>query len=374
MKHRPKWRPVVVIGVVLCLALFASACGSSSSASTSSASNSGNENGESSNVAAEGRPSWCGEKEITLADADGFGDNNWRKIARKEAENEAAKCPSVKEFKYTDGQGNTQKSISDIEGLAAQGVNAVITLPDAGKVMLPALTNAYHAGVTVVPYNVDPGGEDGVNYDAYLATDYQSFGQYAGEWMVQALHNHGKVLTLGGMAGNSASTEVFAGFDKAVEGSGLELLGEQPFTATDWDPAKVQQVVTAALAKYPEIDGILTDYGPGLASALPVFAQAGREVPAIATQDSNELSCDQKELGFPLFTVSSLTWHVRTAVQIAVANASEGQVPPAKPQKDPPFEDSITGKPHPVECNKQLPTEAILSSQLTPAEQKEALE
>ena len=41
---------------------------------------------------------------------------------------------------YADGQGNTQKAISDIQGMVAKGVNALVVFPDAGKAILPALT------------------------------------------------------------------------------------------------------------------------------------------------------------------------------------------------------------------------------------------
>ena len=43
---------------------------------------------------------------------------------------EAKKCPSVTSFKYSDGQGNTSKAISDIKGLAATRVNAMVVFPD----------------------------------------------------------------------------------------------------------------------------------------------------------------------------------------------------------------------------------------------------
>ena len=99
-----------------------------------------------------GAPAWCGSKKITLALADGFGANNWRRITSAEAQDEAKKCPSVTKYIYTDGQGNTQKAISDIKGLVAQGVNALVVFPDAGKAILPSLREAYKAGVVTVPY------------------------------------------------------------------------------------------------------------------------------------------------------------------------------------------------------------------------------
>src|SRR3989304_68261 len=54
-------------------------------------------------------PAWCGTKEITLSVSDGFGGNNWRRITSGEAAAGAQKCPNVKEYIYTDGQGDTQK-------------------------------------------------------------------------------------------------------------------------------------------------------------------------------------------------------------------------------------------------------------------------
>ena len=76
-------------------------------------------------------PSWCGPNEITLGFADGFGGNNWRLVTTETGRREAALCPSVKELIYTDGQGDLQKSISDIQGLVSQGVNALVVFPDA---------------------------------------------------------------------------------------------------------------------------------------------------------------------------------------------------------------------------------------------------
>lgn len=366
----PKRGAAVAVALIL-LALGLAACGGGSSSSSSSESTSAETESESGGggektTASNGSaPSWCGEEEISLALADGFGDNNWRKIVRAEAEEEASKCPAVSEFVYTDGQGDTQKSISDLEGLTAQGINAAVIFPDAGKAMLPAITNMYKAGVVTVPYRVFPGGEEGVNYDNYISTPFKEAGELWGEWLLKALPKGGKVLPLGGPAGNTQSVEEAEGVASVIKGSNLELIGEQPFSVTNWDPAKTQQVVSAALAKYPEIDAITTDFGAALASAFPAFKQAGREIPPIATEDSNELSCDQKKEGFPLYTVDSQTWMVRTAIQFAVAKASGGEEPASTEVPQKAYEDSITGRPHPVMCNEKLTGEAILSSHLS---------
>ena len=52
-------------------------------------------------------PSWCGPKKIELGLLDGYGGNSWRLVATASGKEEAAKCPSVTNFRYADGQGNT---------------------------------------------------------------------------------------------------------------------------------------------------------------------------------------------------------------------------------------------------------------------------
>jgi ribose transport system substrate-binding protein len=371
---------LLALGIVVAVA----ACGSSSSSNSSGSGGGGSSSAPaatgasgatSTAAAASGSgPSWCGSKKITFALADGFGDNNWRKITVGEARDEAAQCKSITKFNYTDGQGNTQKAISDIHGLAAQGVNAAVVFPDAGEAVLPAIRDIFKAGVVTVPYRVSPGGQPGTDYNYYISTQFQQAGALWGKWLDTALHCKGNVINLGGPPANSQSLAEYQGLKQALASCpGIHIIGQTPYYVTNWDPAQTQKVVTAVLAKYPKIDAITTDFGAALASAFSAFSQANRKIPAIATEDSNQLSCDQKKDGFPLFTVDSQNWMVRTAVDFAVAKATGGTVPSSTVVPQKPFEDSITGKPHPVECVSSLPPDAILSSHLTHTQLKAAL-
>jgi ribose transport system substrate-binding protein len=358
--------------VALAAAVAVAACGSDSgSGGSSSQSASGGK-------PVAGAPSWCGSKKITLALADGFGDNNWRRITTAEGRDEASKCPSVTKFVYTDGQGNTQKSISDIQGLAAQGVNAMVVFPDQGKAVLPAIRQAYKAGVVTVPYRVSPGGTAGQDYDAFVSTDFKQAGVLWGQWLVKALNGKGLVANLGGPPANSQSQDEYDGMLSVLrDHPEIKFVGQTPYNPTNWDPAQTQKVVTALLAKYPQIDAITTDFGAALASSFGAFKQAGRKIPAVATEDSNQLSCDREQLlasnpGFKLFTVDSQNWMVRTAIQYAVAKATGGKLPATTvPQK--PFEDSISGQPNKPTCDKSLSGDAFLSSHLSKTQIADAL-
>ena len=64
---------------------------------------------------------------------------------------------------------------------------------------------------------------------------------------------------------------------------------------------------------------------------------------------------------------------MRLAVQWAVASATGGKLPSENIFKAPTFEDSVSGKPHPVQCRKDLPGAIYLSSELPADDQAKAV-
>src|SRR5206468_4678793 len=162
-------------------------------------------------------PSWCGPKKIKLGFTDGFGGNSWRLVTTASARDEAKKCPSVSSIDYADGQGNTQKAISDIQGMVAKGVNALVVFPDAGKAILPALRSSYKAGVVTVPYRVTPGGKAGVDYNVFIDTPFAQAGENWGKCILRVLPKGGNVLMLSGPKGNSQGVDENKGLHKILD-------------------------------------------------------------------------------------------------------------------------------------------------------------
>ena len=290
----------VVAGLSAAMLLVAG-CGSSGS---------GSDNGGRT-TASGNLPAWCGPNKATLGLTDGFGGNSWRLVTTAAAKDEVAKCPNITSFEYADGQGNTQKAISDIQGMVAKGINAMVVFPDAGQAVLPTLRTAYKAGVKVVPYRVFPGGTDGTDYDVWVGADFTTDGKNWANWILKNLPNGGNVLFLSGPAGNSQGIDEGKALHSILDPTGkYKFIGQQPFELTNWDPALTQQVLTAAIAQYPKIDVIVSDFGPSLVGALPAFGKSGRSIPALVTSDGNVLSCfwqAQKATNpdFKLFTVAT---------------------------------------------------------------------
>lgn len=322
---------------------------------------------------AQDTPSWCGPEEATVALLDGFGGNSWRQITTASAREEALQCPSVTSVEYADGQGNTQQAISDIRGMAARGVDAMVVFGDAGPAVLPAVTAAYRAGTVVVPYRVDIGGEAGENYNQWIGASFVNDGENWGRWIQEILPEGGNILFLSGPAGNSQGLSELEGM-RNILGEEYVFVNPEPFAVTNWDPALTQQVLTAEIARNPDIDVIVSDFGPSLVGALSSFADFGRSIPAIATSDGNSLGCFWHEVrednpDFELFTVATGNDNARLAMRWAVALATGGEVPEEDIFQAPMFENSVTGEPSAVQCREDLPGAIYLSAQLSADDQ-----
>lgn len=322
-------------------------------------------------------PSWCGPNQASLALLDGFGGNSWRLVTTASGQEEAAKCPSITEYVYADGQGNTQKAISDINSMAARGIKALVVFGDAGPAVLPALTNAHRSGAVVVPYRVNVGGVEGENYAKFIGSSFVEDGVSWGNWIKETLPEGGNILFLSGPAGNSQGIDELAGMKQVLDDKYV-FINPEPFAVTNWDPSLTQQVLSAEIAKNDKIDVIVSDFGPSLVGALPVFGEFKRSIPAIATSDGNSLSCfwqqnHEANPDFKLFTVATGNDNVRLAVQWAVALATGGTPPADNIFKAPVYENSVTGTPNPVTCRDDLPGSIYLSAEMADDAQAKAV-
>jgi ribose transport system substrate-binding protein len=322
-------------------------------------------------------PSWCGPKQATLALLDGYGGNSWRQVTAGSGAQTASLCPSITKYEYVDGQGDTQKSISDIKATAAKGIDALVVFGDAGPAVLPAITSVFKSGKVIVPYRVTVGGKENENYSKFVGTTFVDNGVFWGEWIKKNFPDGANMLFLSGPAGNSQGLDELEGL-KRVLGPEYKFLNPEPFAVTNWDPALTQKVLTAEIAKDQKIDVIISDFGPSLVGALPLFNKQGKSIPALATSDGNSLGCLWHELkdtnpDFKLFTVATGTDNVRLAVQWAVALATDGKAPDTNIFTAPIFEDSVTGQPNAVQCRKELPGAIYLSSELPAEDQAKAI-
>lgn len=378
---KDKFKSSAFAATAATLALVASACSSSGAPGKEGGTTGQVKDQETGIVGAQDQvqdvSEFCGDEPLKVALADGFGGNSWRKITRAVFEAEAAKCPNIEEVLYTDAQGDTQKAISDINSLVAQGVDVIVTFVDGGEALLPTIKKATAAGVKVVPYVGSPGGEPGKDYVDFVAEDIKTYGRSLASWTIEAMNGKGNLVMIGGIAGNSYSQGVFEGVEAAVaESPDIKLLNTDGPISTDWEPGKTQQVVAGLITKYGQIDGIVADYGGGSVGGIRAFLAANKPLPVWSANDSNEFAClwyehKAKNPSYQVATESSRNWVVAVALHkgLAAANGILNTEPSIYNLQI--IEDSRKPDMAP-KCDKSLPPDAILSSGLS-VEQLKAL-
>jgi ribose transport system substrate-binding protein len=316
---------------------------------------------------------FCGTKKIRVALSDGWGENSWRKIVRAEFEDEASKCPNIVETRYTDGEGKPEKQIADIQGLIAQKFDIILLYPDGGQALLKVMRQAMEAGVAVAPYDIGeaPFGKIGRDYLVNTTESQVNIGRVLAEWTVKQKPK-GNVIVLGGTPGNPTTAAEVQGWKPVFEKAGWTVLEGGPID-TNWDPAEAQKKMAGLIAKYPQIDAVLSDYGLGSMGALRAFVAANRKIPLWPSQDANELGCFWEDHhadnpDFQLATFSARTWITRIALRKTVAAVNGMNETEPSILNLPLIEDSTSKDPKlKVKCDRNLPPDAILSSELPPA-------
>ena len=382
----------LLVLVALLAALVLSACGGGGSSSSSSSSETTTENeaepegsggaaeneGETETAAA-GENAWCGTEGITLGIQDGGGLNSWSKESLEQVQIASKACPAVEKEIIVDADFEPQKAVSGIQSMISQGANAIVLIPDSGNCAeVPAMRQAMEHNVTVVPWGANPCGTEGTDYTKYIDWDTKAAGREWAEFVIEQMGGKGNLLYEGGPAGNTVSSNAAEAIAEVVEENpGVELvepISSEEWPVTNWDPAETKKLTAAILAKHPEINGLVNDYGASVEAEVQAFQAAGKEIPAIGTAESNALACswkEEKENGheFPLMTISSRNWLGRYAAQYAIAEASGG-TPPALKNNGiinlGQWENSVSGKE--PKCDPSAGPETSFSNEMPKAE------
>lgn len=389
-RSRVKGAALLVL-VALLAALVLSACGGGGSSTSSTSESSGASEAEAeessggekeeggAETAAAGSEAWCGEEGVTLGIQDGGGLNNWSKESQEQVQMVSKECPAVEKEIVVDADFEPQKAVSGIQSMISQGANAIVIIPDSGNCAeVPAMRQAMQHNVTVVAWAADPCGTEGTDYTKYIDWDTKAAGREWAEWVIEQMGDKGKLLYEGGPAGNTVSSNAAEAIAEVVEEHPnvelVEPISSEEWPVTNWDPAETKKLTAAILAKHPEINGLINDYGASVEAELQAFQAANRKIPAVAASESNALSCtwkEEKENGneFPLMTISSRNWLGRYAAQYAIAEASGG-TPPALKNGGifslGQWENSVEGKE--PECRPEESPEASFSNEMSEAE------
>jgi ribose transport system substrate-binding protein len=159
-----------------------------------------------------------------------------------------------------------------VNSVTAKKPDAVLVAPTDTKALYAPIKQLADGGSKVVL--VDTTLEKPDMAVSQIASDNLEGGREAGRTLLELIGGKGKVLVVNVNPGISTTDARGKGFEEAVKGKpGVEYLGQQ---YSNDDPAKASAIVTATLAKHPDLKGI---FGANLFSAEGAAAglrQAGK--------------------------------------------------------------------------------------------------
>lgn len=163
------------------------------------------------------------------------------------------------------------KQVNDIEDMVAtRNISALVVLPFESEPLTGPVQAVADAGIWVTV--VDRGlAVEGVE-DLYVAGDNPGFGRVSGEFFASALPEGGKIVVLRGIP-TTIDNERVEGFQKALEGSKVEILGLEH---GDWNRDKSFAVMQDFLSKHPQIDAVWAADDDMAVGVLAAIEAAGR--------------------------------------------------------------------------------------------------
>ena len=302
--------------------------------------------------------------EITIAYADGFGENVWRRVTAMEFIQQALTYPEIGKIIYTSARGDATKAISDIRAYIAQDVDVIVMFGDAGEALLPVVKEATAAGIVVTTHNGTAiGGEIGTDYLTAIAEDVCQLGrEFVGIIGENTAEPRG-IVALGGTPGNPLSATWQGCLEEDLaKYPNLTLLGKAD---TNWTQEGTFEAVSGFLAQHDNIGGYAYEYADGFRGAIRAYESAGRPLDFILALRTDEqgVFCDWEaanDPNFRIFYASGQNYQSRIALTAAMMKIAGEDVPPTI---DVPFSMKEVQK---GQCNADLPQEVSLSTLVGP--------
>ncbi|MBN8291309.1 ABC transporter substrate-binding protein [Rhodobacter sp. NTK016B] len=167
---------------------------------------------------------------------------------------------------------NAAEQVNDIEDMmATRDIAALVVLPFESEPLTGPVQALSESGIWITV--VDRGlSVEGIE-DLYVAGDNPGFGRVAGEFFTGAMPDGGQIVVLRGIP-TTIDNERLAGFEEAIEGSGIEILAAEH---GNWNRDDSFTVMQDFLSRYPEIDAVWASDDDMAIGAMAAIDAAGRD-------------------------------------------------------------------------------------------------
>ena len=182
----------------------------------------------------------------------------------------AAKYPNLEVVLVTARDAASQAN--DLEDLVSvRRINALVVLPFESAPLTDPVREVKKSGVFITV--VDRGLTDPSIQDAYVAGNNPQFGAVAGQYFRQRFPQGGQIVVLRGIP-TVIDNQRVESFQKAIDGSGIKVLGMQ---YANWNRDDGFKVMQDFLQRFPKIDAVWAQDDDIALGVIEAVRQAGRE-------------------------------------------------------------------------------------------------
>ncbi|WP_326796703.1 substrate-binding domain-containing protein [Streptomyces sp. NBC_01808] len=247
--------------------------------------------------------------------------NPWRQVGLKTMKAEVAQHDEIADFTVLDAQGKDDKQISDIQELSGQNCDALIVSPNTTATLTPAVEEAC-GKIPVIVF--DRGVETDCAVTFISPIGGYAYGAAAADFLVDEVDKGGKIVALRISPGVDVLETRWSAAEIAFEKAGLDVV-EVKFT--DGDPSKAKSIVSDAIARHGQIDGVWMDSGATSVAAVEAFEDAGEDIPPITGEDQQDFLQAWKDKDLTAIAPAYPTFQWRTPVIAALKILNGEEVP-----------------------------------------------
>jgi ribose transport system substrate-binding protein len=262
------------------------------------------------------------EGPYTLCFSNAGVNNPWRVVGFTNMEVEVEQHPEIEEFIHVDAEGSDEKQISDIQDLVASGnCDILIVSPNTSAALTPAVEEACE----VLPV---------ITFDRGVLTDCTvshispiggyAFGVLGAQFLADNLEAGDKVVAIRILPGVDVLETRWAGAKKIFEEANLDVVSVE---FGDGNNDKVKTIITDAIQKHGQIDGVWMDAGATAVAALEAFEDAGQPYPVINGEDQQDFLVKWKEEGITGIAPTFPTFQWRTPILASLMILNGEQIP-----------------------------------------------
>ena len=171
-----------------------------------------------------------------------------------------------------DARGDVNQQISDVETMIAQGVDAIVVIPQSVEGSAPVVQMCNDAGIPII---IDNGDIADNNYTAFVGCTDQQSGEILGQWFVDNLAEGSKICIIEGPMGQSGQVGRYAGFEAVGMLDKFEVLACQ---TANWKRDEAMALAEDWIVTYGEdLVAIVCENDDMAMGALAACEAAGRD-------------------------------------------------------------------------------------------------